>query len=69
MKKNSLTSFGVLIKKELLDKNIALTDLANEIGTTPEYLSYILHGKRAGKKYIHKIKEILDLKNEVTKVE
>lgn len=28
MKKNSLTSFGVLIKKELLDKNIALTDLA-----------------------------------------
>lgn len=65
MKKNELTDFGILIRKKLLEKNMSLTELAKAIETKPEYLSYILHGKRTGKKYIKRIEEILELKNEL----
>lgn len=61
MKKNELTNFGILIKKKLLDKNMTLTELAEAVGTKPEYLSYVLHGKRTGKKYIDRINKILEL--------
>lgn len=44
---------------------MSLTELAKAIETKPEYLSYILHGKRTGKKYIKRIEEILELKNEL----
>ncbi len=37
------------------------TELAAQIGTSPEYLSYILHGVRSGEKYFAPIVAALDL--------
>jgi len=35
--------------------------LADALGTTPQYLNKILHGDRSGEKYIKKIREILNI--------
>ena len=37
------------------------TELADALGTSPQYLNFILHGQRSGKKYIKKIEEILGI--------
>ncbi len=61
MDNRGLTAFGITVKKKLLDRNMTALELAEMLEVKPEYLSYILHGKRAGKKYICKIKKFLDL--------
>ncbi len=35
--------------------------LAEMLGTTPQYLNKILHGERSGGKYIEAIKKILEI--------
>lgn len=35
--------------------------LADAIGTTPQYLNKIIHGERTGDKYLDAIKSILDI--------
>lgn len=47
-----LTPFGKLVVKALADRDMTKAKLAAEIGTTPQYLSYILNGTRSGEKYI-----------------
>lgn len=59
--KNKLTKFGKLVVKALTDKDMSNTELAAEIGTSPQYLSYILYGVRSGEKYIPLIVAALDL--------
>jgi len=61
MTKKKLSDFGPEIKKRLIDKNMTSTELAKTLSVKPEYLSYILHGKRPGRKYIERIKKILEL--------
>ena len=39
-----LTPFGKLVVKTLADRDMTKADLAAEIGTAPQYLSYILNG-------------------------
>lgn len=51
----NLTPFGKLVVKALTDKDMTKTELASQVGTSPQYLSYILFGVRSGKKYIPKI--------------
>lgn len=63
-KKKNLTEFGITIRKKLLEKNMTLTELSEKLGVKQEYLSSVLHGKRAGKKYIDKINKVLQLENE-----
>ena len=58
---NSLTAFGKLVVKALVDQDMTKTELAGQIGTSPQYLSYILHGIRSGKKYLPVIIATLDL--------
>ena len=55
----NLTPFGKLVVKALTDKD--MTELASQVGTSPQYLSYILFGVRSGKKYIPKITEVLGI--------
>ena len=43
-----LTPFGKLVVKTLADRDMTKADLAAEIGTAPQYLSYILNGTRSG---------------------
>lgn len=55
------TKLGKQIKKKLIDRNMTAKELADALGTTPQYLNKILHGERSGRKYIAAIKEILNI--------
>ena len=60
MKSNGkLCPLGKLVVKALQDKT--KTQLAAEIGTSPQYLSYILYGVRSGEKYLPAIIAALNL--------
>ena len=56
-----LTPFGKLVVKTLADRDMTKADLAAEIGTAPQYLSYILNGARSGGKYLPAIVAALKL--------
>lgn len=56
-----LTKLGKLVAKALIDRDMTKTQLAAAIGTSPQYLSYILYGVRSGEKYIPAIIAALDL--------
>lgn len=58
---NTLTPFGKLVVKTLTDRDMTKTELAGRIGTSPQHLSRILHGTRAGSKHIPAIVAALDL--------
>ena len=55
------TPFGRLVLKALIDRDMTRAALAEAVGITPQYLSYILNGTRSGKKYIEAIARELDL--------
>ena len=59
--KGKLTKFGKLVVKALTDQDMTKTQLAAEIGTSPQYLSYILYGVRSGEKYLPLIVASLNL--------
>ena len=56
-----LTPFGKMIDKALADRDMTKAQLAEWVGTSPQYLSYILTGTRSGDKYIHAIIAVLNL--------
>lgn len=58
---NKLTYFGKIVVKALTEQDKTKTELAAEIGTSPQYLSYILHGTRSGEKYRQPIIAALNL--------
>ena len=60
-KNKNLTSFGKLVAKALVDQDMTRRQLADTIGTSPQYLSYILHGTRSGEKYLPAIITALSL--------
>ena len=57
----SLTPFGKLVVKALVDQDMTKTELALRIGTSPQHLSRILHGTRPGGKHIPAITAVLAL--------
>jgi len=61
VKRSGYTSFGKKVKKELIDRNMTARQLADLVGTTPQYLNKIFHGERGGKKYKDAIRKILDI--------
>lgn len=60
-KNSNLTPFGKLVVKALVDQDMTRKQLANTIGTSPQYLSYILRGVRSGEKYLPAIVAALAL--------
>lgn len=58
---NRLTPFGKLVAKALVDQNMTKTELAAQVGTSPQHLSRILHGTRPGEKHIPAITAALGL--------
>lgn len=60
-KNKNLTPFGKLVVKTLTDRDMTKTELAGRIGTSPQHLSRILHGTRAGSKHIPTIIAALGL--------
>ena len=62
MKSNGkLCPLGKLVVKALTDQDKTKTQLAAEIGASPQYLSYILYGVRSGEKYLPAIIAALNL--------
>ena len=61
---NRLTDFGKTVVKALVEQDMTKTELAAQIGTSPQYLSYILHGSRSGEKYYKPIVAALNLDNQ-----
>lgn len=60
-RKKKLTPFGKYISKTLTDRDMSKAQLAAAIGTSPQYLSYILYGTRSGEKYLPAIVAALEL--------
>lgn len=56
-----LTPFGKEVAKALVDRDMTRKELAEILGITPQYLSYILNGTRSGKRYIPDIVAALAL--------
>lgn len=59
--KNKMTPFGKYVAKVLTDRDMSKKDLAATIGTSPQYLSYILYGVKSGDKYLPGIIATLEL--------
>ena len=57
----NLTLFGKLVVKELTDRGMTKAQLAGAVGTSPQYLSYILNGTKSGRKYLPAIIAVLEL--------
>ena len=56
-----LSSFGKKVKMKLIEREMTVSDLAKEIGTSRSFLSQMLYGDKKGYEYIQKLKEILDI--------
>lgn len=61
MKYRRMTPFGKYVAKTLTDRDMSKTELAAAVGTSPQYLSYILYGERSGEKYLIRIITVLGL--------
>lgn len=61
MKSRRMTPFGKYVVKTLTDRDMSKTELATAVGTSPQYLNYILYGKRSGEKYLTRIIAVLGL--------
>lgn len=60
-KKWKLTPFGIKVKKRLLEKDMTISELAEQIGVKQSYLSQVLYGDKKGYKYMDKICSILEI--------
>ena len=58
-KKRELTDFGKDVKHQLIELNMTQVELAEQVGTSKQYLGKILFGERAGTMYIEKINKVL----------
>ena len=52
--KKRLTPFGKMVVKALADRDMSRAELAATVGTSPQYMSYILNGTRSGEKYLRR---------------
>lgn len=66
--KRELTPIGKVVKKRLIEVGITHRQLAQQIGTSEQYLNAILFGARSGKKFLPKIARVLGLELEKLKV-
>lgn len=58
-RKRELTAYGKQIKHKLIELNMTQVELAEQVGTSKQYLGKILFGERAGTMYLEKINMIL----------
>lgn len=60
-RKRELTPYGKEVKHKLIEMNMTQVELADQIGTSKQYLGKILFGERAGTLYLDKIDQILNV--------
>lgn len=61
MNKRELSPIGVKIKTRLIELGKTQYQLANEIGTSSNYIYLIMIGERSGKSFRHKIADALGI--------
>ena len=61
MRKRELTQYGKQVKHKLIEMNMTQVELAEQIGTSKQYLGKILYGERAGTMYLESIDQVLNL--------
>lgn len=59
--KYGLTPFGLAVKLETIKKGKTLAEVAQEVGTTYNFLYNIMHGLRPGEEYVPRIAKLLDI--------
>lgn len=59
--KKRLTPFGKMVVKALADRDMSRAELAATVGTSPQYMSYILNGTRSGEKSYSTRAEVRDM--------
>lgn len=60
-RKRELTGYGKLVKHKLIEMNMTQVELAEQVGTSKQYLGKILFGERAGTMYLEKIDQVLQV--------
>lgn len=60
MRKRELTQYGKEVKHKLIEMNMTQVELAEQVGTSKQYLGKILFGERAGTMYLEKIDLIIN---------
>lgn len=60
-----MSEFEKQVRHALIDRDMTMTDLANELGITISYVSDLLKGKRSNQEWIDKIKDYLNLSDTV----
>lgn len=60
-RKRELTSYGKQVKHRLIELNMTQVELAEQVGTSKQYLGKILFGERAGTMYVEKIDQVLNM--------
>ena len=55
------TPFGKEVKLRMMELGISQLELAELVGCSTTYLSKIFSGERSGKKYVAKIREVLQM--------
>lgn len=56
-----MSEFEKAVRKALIDREMSLSDLANEIGISVSYIYEVLRGTRRSEEQIQKIRDYLDL--------
>ena len=60
-RKRELTAYGKEVKHKLIEMNMTQVELAEQVGTSKQYLGKILFGERAGTMYLEKIDQLLQI--------
>ena len=58
-RKRELTAYGKQVKHRLIELNMTQVELAEQVGTSKQYLGKILFGERTGAMYLEKIDQVL----------
>lgn len=58
-RKRELTAYGKEVKHRLIELNMTQVELAEQIGTSKQYLGKILFGERSGEMYLEKINQVI----------
>lgn len=56
-----MSEFEKQVRHALIDRDMTMTDLANELGITISYVSDLLKGKRTNQEQLQRIKEFLEI--------
>lgn len=60
-KKRTPTPFGHAIKVRLAQLNLQQSDLAERLGTSNAYVTYLIYGDRRDEAWVARICEVLDM--------